>query len=459
MREINITSRLKDYDFLIIWIAASLSIFFIGSPIALLLLTVWTLYLCVRCDINTLFFFMIFQLIQNLYLIIFASNLNANDTKIIIILKELLIYIPCINYLFKKGIDSFCGKIEKALLIGYLVFTIIGIYIASAPLNVVVSSLRQVLLPFFCIFFGFHFNAHSYDINIIMNKYLDYAIVFGLVGLIIYWQPIEIWDDMGYKQYLLNKNSTIKDIYDSFVSKDFGFSVKRFVSSTADPVATAHILGFIVLFLFVCEKNMYFFKILLCICLILCISKSALFLLMTSSLIILYFKLKNKILQKIFIIGGIVGMIIMIYYAQLYVNNLEENTASGNHLKSLFYAFNNNTIFGNGLGSAGYNALLSGGEVNTESMESFFAVLVAQTGILSAICFYGFMFMKIRRLFIKYYQSKSSFILFSLIIFTDVVLESFVSGSSVSMLGTALYFIFAGIGLSNNNVLISNINE
>lgn len=77
-----------------------------------------------------------------------------------------------------------------------------------------------------------------------------------------------------------------------------------------------------------------------------------------------------------------------------YVDGLTVNTAVGNHYSSFRYGLENMTLFGNGLGMAGYTASAMGSViVEKEYSESFFAVLSAQLGLVGVLLLYGFLSM------------------------------------------------------------------
>lgn len=76
-------------------------------------------------------------------------------------------------------------------------------------------------------------------------------------------------------------------------------------------------------------------------------------------------------------------------------------------------------------------------------------MLITQLGILGATVFYLYFMLKILQMEKLYHQTNSRIVLFGLILLTDVILESIVSGSSIAMLGTGLYFIIPGMIMRN----------
>lgn len=134
---------------------------------------------------------------------------------------------------------------------------------------------------------------------------------------------------------------------------------------------------------------------------------------------------------------------------------MEQNTATGNHLLSFVYGINNATLGGNGVGTAGFNVAEMNDEFDDGYTESFFAILVAQIGSIGTGAFYLFLFLKGIYLIKEYREkNKNPYILNASIILFSVTFESFISASSISMLGTSLFFIISGITERN----IHNLN-
>jgi O-antigen ligase len=105
----------------------------------------------------------------------------------------------------------------------------------------------------------------------------------------------------------------------------------------------------------------------------------------------------------------------------------------------------NISLLGAGYGSTGYNAIMMGAEADTGFAESFFATCIGQIGILGTLLLYVFIIIIGIDLFKRYRNQSRECDLISLILIVSVTLESLFSASAISMLGTGLYFILAGI--------------
>lgn len=411
-------------------------------------------YAVIRKDLYALKYFTLYTFFQNIVLIYFSPSLSSLDTQLFIAYKELVVYFLAILFFLSNGFGRFNNDILSKLVLLLLAFVFIfNLVRPNAPLSAKLLSLRQILIPFVCLLFGYSIVATREQIIKYFRVLIILVLILCLCGLLIYlYEPRSFWDNMNFRTYFLNKNGSVfEGAYSNFFSHDFGGPFPRFVSFMADPIATAHIIGlsFVYLF-FVCKRKLIILKLLIFVCAILCFSKSLLFLLFTTILLLVYLNIEKKALQVLFVIGSIVSLFVLFALAQLYVGGLESDTASGNHLKSLIYAVNNNSAMGMGLGSAGYLAGITGGDIEIEYNESFLAMLIAQIGLVGTTVFYSYFLLKIKQMINIYRKSRDSYMLFAIIIFTDVVLESIVSGSSIAMLGTGLYFILPGLILRNH---------
>ena len=110
------------------------------------------------------------------------------------------------------------------------------------------------------------------------------------------------------------------------------------------------------------------------------------------------------------------------------------------------------TLLGKGSDSAGYNAYIYGAEYfDSASTESFFSVCISQMGIVGVVTIYCFMILIVKKGYALYKTYKNNYALVTFILGISVIIESFFSSSSISMLGTGIYF--ALIGIVNNYVI------
>ncbi len=401
--------------------------------------------------IPALLFFTIYTFLQNIYLIYFSPSLTSFDTQLIILYKELVVYLVALFHVLKCGINrinrDWLTKIAFILLCLLLVFNILR---PGAPLYIKFVALRQILIPLVCFIFGYSLYITHKELINYFHIFMNWITVLCVIGFFIYTTDDDFWNYINYPDYFLNKNGAIfEGKYSNFYSHDFGPRLKRFVSFIADPIATAHIIGLAILCRIAFLKRNIIRDILIAVSAFLCFSKTIIFLFFTSLYIYVYLRIKKRIYKFLFYVLAVIFCVLCFIYANIYVANLESDTAAGNHLSSLLFALNNNSVWGSGLGAAGYLAGIIGNDITIEYNESFFAMIIAQIGIVGAILYYGYLFFLIRSMINIYRKHRDSLLLLAIILVSGIVFESIVSGSSISMLGTGLYFIFAGMLVRN----------
>lgn len=409
-------------------------------------------------NVKTIYFFTLCTLCQNIYLIFFSQSLNPSESQLIIIVKELVIYICAfLFYLKYRLIGKNSKKLNNILFVILFAILFVNVLRPGTSFNDKITALRQICIAPLCFYFGYYINIKYFGLKKFLVKYILIIKILCITGLFIYILPDDFWTLLNYDIYIFNKKGiTGSDVFTSFYSYDLGFKLKRFVSFTADPLATSHILGMIMIYILLCFRKRYFKSFLIIfICGLLCISKSLIFLFSIFFFTYTYLKINNKKKRYIFLSFTILLFIGLFFYAIQHFNSLEIKTAAGNHFASLLYGLNNNSFLGNGLGTAGYNVIVSGAEnVDDGYTESFFAVLIAQIGIIGALCFYLFLYTIIMSLIKLYRDTNNSIVMSSSIILVYITLESFISASAITMLGTSLYFIIPGIILRNKKEFI-----
>lgn len=410
---------------------------------------IFALHLGLNGGLKALMYFTLFTFLQNIFLIIFSSYLSNVGSQLIILSKELIVYCSLIVlsvnrvYMMKaKSMDW-----GRTVLILFSLFMLYSFFTSSASVSIKIISLRQISIPFVCLFFGYSLNMPERTIWNYLRRYDYLIVIFCIAGICIYMMPISFWDTLDYADYYVQKNGTEFDgKYVNFISNDFGMPLKRFVSITADPIASAHLIGISLLGIILTHKKMSLFSLLIVLCSVLTYSKSLIFLVVVTVLVYFYSILKKDSSRFFFILFSSIGLVFIFGFAESYVANLSANTATGNHLNSLFYALNNISLLGNGLGTAGFNVIINGGIIDaSEATESFFAIMMVQSGLIGTVLFYSYLLLIVKKLFILYRIQQNVLVLFSIILLLDILLESVVSGSSVAMLGTSLYFIIPGI--------------
>lgn len=432
------------------------------SNFAILLATF--LALCIAIiyygDFRTIVFFTFCIFFQNIFLIIYSPSLSSIESQLFIIFKELIVYVCTLQYILKqitlkteksKSIDKICN----ILLVITFMMLAINILKPNAPLGARITAARQIALMPLCYYFGKSLSISTISLKRFYFLLIRLTQILCICGLIIYILPETFWRDINLFIYLKNKlGTTTLELPASFYSYDLGYKVKRLVSFMAEPVATSHLIGLACISAFICFKRKIFTKLLFITCALLCVSKTLLFFSVCSIIIYIYAHIKNKKKRFSFLIISILIAIACTIYLISHFSSMEQNTATGNHLLSFVYGINNATLMGNGVGTAGFNIADMSDEFDDGYTESFFAILIAQIGSIGTGTFYLFLFLKGISLIKEYRKSKNPYILNASIILLGVTFESFISASSISMLGTSLFFIIPGITERN----IHNLN-
>ena len=260
----------------------------------------------------------------------------------------------------------------------------------------------------------------------------------------MYFLPNKIWDYMGYQQFWRNKTGTNGIVtYSNFYTYDlvniFG-RLKRMVSITADPLATVHLLSIGLILMYFNRKQYYMSKLFVIIGIVLGVSKGSLVIIVTTILVYIYCCKSTKLLKKFLWVVGVCTVVVFNSHMNEYVDGLTVNTAVGNHYSSFRYGLENMTLFGNGLGMAGYTASAMGSViVEKEYSESFFAVLSAQLGLVGVLLLYGFLSMICFNMAKEYKKTKEISYVLGIACIFSIMLES------VSMLGSGVFFVVAGL--------------
>lgn len=418
----------------------------ISVPVAVMV-TFISILIALKNDFTTLYWFIFLVVFQNFFLIIFSDNLDYASTSIIKACKEIMLYLQIIvSYIIYKK------KIKKIILlfIPLIIYLSLNFIFSVTSVGLRITALRSLIIPMVCFIFGINLNRKEKDIKNFYNILMLTSVFLSLSGLIIYFLNDNIWIKLGILRFY--ENSGIEGGIVRFVSYDFGKAIKRFVSITADPLATSHLLAF-AFWCFLLQNKKTKEKLvcvpILFVCLILGASKGFLLMCIVAITLIIYTKINNIKLRRLclfaFVIIGIFGF----KYLNYYTENVARATATSIHFQSLSNSIDTLSVFGTGLGTAGYNVEMRGMKSELSYNESYFATLLAQTGIVGIICFYSplvyvdFIMLK------KYLNNKEKDLLMAILCMSSIILESIFSSSSISMQGTAIYFIYCGIIYNN----------
>lgn len=422
-----------------------------------------SLYFAFLNNEKTIIAFLVFSLFQNIILIVFSDFLSPVYNNIFSILKEFMLYlaliIGIINYLKKEHISGVLRKHKQLVLILSLLLTIViyNILFSDASFISILVVLRQLEIPFTGFFVGYFLFIKKDDIRKIEKCVIYISLFLSIVGIIEMLLPDNfIWNVLDYGDYLRNKqNGTIvlyKGVTSNFYTWDLGFLMRRLVSITADPLATAHLI-FIGLAIMIFSNNslkekknikkIIEFSVLLLGC-ILGFSKGTIVYLMISFAAFLYNAYGHKIPNK-YLLSIVIALFTLCtgVITALYVN-ADKPTAITNHIDGLLTGLGSARIFGNGIGTSGaVNSAITGAAIINS--ESYFGVMLNQIGIIGIILL-CFLWVKLIINFIKYYIThKSMKNMLPIVLVLGLSIDMLLSESSVSVTGTGIYFILLGI--------------
>lgn len=418
-----------------------------GMPILVFELF-FLLYFTKYHDDRALLYLCACTVFQNMVLILCAGHLRARETTLIIILKEMLIYLNAAGYWIRER----SRKLNKADLCfwGFVCYALLHMAVNNAAWKSGAASLRQFLIPFLCFYYGKGLEKRKGVEWDIRNYIIPLSVIACILGLFIYlFEPEKLWGVLGYQDYLRNKTGSLSTFsMENFYTYDLGLRLRRFVSIFADPLAFAHFIAIGVSWAYLDRKYIgRWIRLLFSVVTVLCLSKYHVVLLCCAIVLSVYFK-SNSWRNKWIYQCMVVGMGVMVYAGlSVYTSGLAWNTSIGNHFNSLQSGLRDMTLFGNGVGSSGWNAAVLGSmEIAGGTYgESFFSTLSSQLGMVGVMLFYMFLIAIVIQNCRSYRMRKDKTVYLSILLVVSVTVETLVSASSISMLGSGLYFILAGM--------------
>lgn len=421
------------------------------------------IYFALKNDKYTILAFLIAVVLQNMVLIIFSDHLTPIYHIVLSAIKEGMIYLAVLFSfikIIKKGETAvfFKKNLFVIVLLSLLVLILIkNIIISESNMISRIVALRQLILPFLFIAFGFFVNIRKEDVVKIKKYIIVFGILLAAFGVIEMLLPSNIiWKFLKYGDFLRNKQNGIVNLYEgvtrNFYTWDLGFLMRRLVSFTADPLATAHLI-FLGLGICLCSKAEFYKKlgykywiiaaVLFAGC-TLGFSKGSFIYMAILFGGLIYDKFENKTARRVWIAVCIAAVFIaggLIIYSYV---NADRPTAIVNHLSGLLAGVKGSTLWGKGLGMAGaVNSAITGGPVYNS--ESFFGIALYQIGWYGALILAILWIGLLCSFFKQYGKEKNKNVLFCLFIMLGLTVDMLLSESSVSAMGTGIYFILIGV--------------
>lgn len=435
---------------------------FLSPWFGVAIIFVMSLYYMIQNSNRTLLFFVCILLVQNITLAISANHFSSTTTTIFSICKEAMLY-GCIFLVIlrKKRISRNVFAIVAFLMVIFVSFSF-----SDASIYAKIVSIRPILLPFICTLFGMGIEISNEKIQKIGRFIVYTSLIVGLLGLLelfvigdTAWHTLPLW------QYQVNKGTTFyftNDLPTNFITYDLkaitGTFTKRLVSIFVDPLLTGHylFLGFILAEIFI-YRNKRIIKCILLLCCLLTLSKGILMSFCFYWGFIVLKRFSYKDLKKILIVclGGITVAYITIYNSTM---NYMPTSSTAVHLRGFIKGLASAQVIGISLGKAGsITGVLTQTKMTTA--ESFIGTLAAQIGYLGLIIFtiyWSYVFISL----LKIGKTENNTLSYnSAILLISVLAESMFSESSITIVGSGLYFVFAGICMSRKSRVFSKTPE
>lgn len=272
-----------------------------------------------------------------------------------------------VMYVRKQDVKQF--KAYFLILILFVVVFILG----AQPAMVKIASLRQLAAPFGIVCLGY---LLSNTLRLVqLENWLKNSIYFLSVGSVVLYLglifellPMQAWGEM--KQLALSIFDIPYMFYDG-LSGDF----VRNVSTFLDPINLGHYLVFALLYFFYVKKAAPLFLLLIGVLLGLTMCKGA-FLQLALSIYIIE---RKRLPQWLFYLG-LVSTIPLLYWASLHHDGIAL------HLHGLKEAFAHLSLFGEGLGAVGNQAVLFNGTSSLPIYDTYLGSLLGQLGLFGLVC-------------------------------------------------------------------------
>ena len=412
----------------------------LGLLLIWLMICLYFIPYCIRYrNYKSLKFITIALSLQNL-MSLFASNTLFNAVgQFIILYKEVVFWGAVLLSFIVKG------KIKKLMLpiIIYITYLVLCLFNGDASVYTKLICFRQLMTPIILFLYGRTLCINENEKCDYMKFIVNFGVfqaVFGLIERYIlgdaFWLALNVsklYETKGFSNWVYGT------LPGNYYSSDFyhiiGKSIRRLVGITTEPLLTAHFLalGIVILLFTDCEKialKKNVKLILLTSACILTISKGAFLIIGIAYLYKIWFR--NKAVAIVAVCAAVVGVFWIIQ------SNLFRTIAI--HLEGFFTGLTNLSLFGGGLGTSGNLTSVSGG-ISSTSGESFFGMILGQTGIIGLILFIWAVY-RMGKWVLRIEKGKYEY---CIIAYTfAVMVEAMVSESAINFVGSGCAFIVLG---------------
>lgn len=419
-------------------------------------------FFAIKNDWSSVVFFLGAVLLQNIVAIVFCEHVPSMYITLFSLVKEAMLYLAVAVAFIRNGRVNLSRRSNQLMLACLAVFAVMlvkNLLDTSVGLYAAIVSLRYMLLPFLCIYVGMNLTVTKGRLDTLLKTIVGFSCLLAATALVEYFFLGDaFWSKIGYTYYAeaIKGNggwTIVNGVTVNFYTWDFGFMLRRLVGITADPLATAYLIFLgvaIVVTGCVRERstgriNKFWFCALLCgICALAVFSKAIYVLALVLPVMVAYF---NKWFPKWFMKAAIaVGGVAVVAVLVLYLRHSETVSSAVVHITGLLKGFAAMGMLGHGLGTAGVQAAMLAGET-VAAAESFVGSMAVQVGLLGVGAFGAYLLVLFVRLIHLWNRYHSRFTLLALALLPGLVICMLFSESSVSIMGTGIYFILIGLAM------------
>lgn len=418
------------------------------------------IYFGAKNNTRSIKFLIFIILFQNIFLILFSKSMSSVQFTLCTAIKEIMLYeMALIGFLISYK------KIPKHILCCILILAVVclkNLIFSEANLWTRIVALRQILIPALCLLIGFGLLNNKNSFHKISRYVVSASVFLGVFGFIEYVLGDAFWVKIGYHEYLfLKENGASNWFYNGVTSNYYswdipGLVLRRMISITADPLATAHFvfLGFLISYLGLnsqvkiegntnsksLSKNNGLICCFLFVCCVLSVSKAVFVLILVLIFILGFYKVKRRERWIVISLAVCLLALILIYVVLNYDSS--KVSATMNHMNGLIEGFKSATLFGKGLGTAGFVSSFTN-EIGVT--ESYIGVILVQLGWVGSLAYLLVFIILATEIYKSERLNGVRKNIFAMVMILGLMIEMLFSESSVSILGTSLFFIMIGM--------------
>ena len=412
----------------------------------LILFNISIYYFSRKLNINSLYVLIFIIMFQNFVLVIFSSIMPASIMSMYIISKEIFV-IVLVLYAFiryKREINI----LDLAVIFFGLV-VLYGFIASDASIRAKLANARQLIIPIILFYFGYILNTKEKDINSIFKIIIKIGKIIFIIGVIQFLIGDKLFDYINVSSFYISKGlgewiSNGKYPV-SFVAWDLhqilGIYTIRFMSIFYEALTAGHIMALcFVISIFYDNFNESrskrgIWSICFLLGVILSFSKGAYLVIIIALLFKVYMVINNKKWFYIMVASSFVALSSIMFMLWDKVISIQM------HAKGFINNILSARLFtGEGLGNIGVYANVFT-ENNSSHGESLIGNLAGQFGLIVMIVYLIIIILMIYSNIIS--EKRNNIIPVVLVI--SVLLEMFLSESSVAFLSTGLYFVISGL--------------